>query len=65
MKGHPKYKVGDKVSFCINDITRKGVVFIVDAYGAIDTNDVSYDILVEKENCLYKHVEEQYVYQNL
>lgn len=65
MKGYPKHKVGDKVSFCINGITRIGVVHIVDAYGAIDTNDVSYDILVEKENCLYKHVEEQYVYQNL
>ena len=61
MKGYPKFKVGDNVSFTINNETRNGIVFIVDAYGAFCLDDASYDILVETENCLYKHVEERMV----
>lgn len=61
MKGHPKYKVGDKVSFTINNEIRNGFIYIVDTYGAFGLDDVSYDILVEIEDCLYKHVEEKYV----
>ena len=61
MKGYPKFKVGDNVSFTMNDETRNGIVLIVDAYGAFCLDDVSYDILVETENCLYKHVEERMV----
>lgn len=61
MKGRPKYKVNETVRFTINEVERTGVVFIVDAYGAFECNDVSYDILVDQENCLYKHVEEKYV----
>ena len=59
MKGYPKFKVGDNVSFTINNVTRNGIVLIVDAYGAFCLDDASYDILVETENCLYKHVEER------
>ena len=61
MQGNPKFKVGDNVSFTINNETRNGIVLIVDAYGAFCLDDVSYDILVETENCLYKHVEERMV----
>ena len=61
MKGYPKFKVGDNVSVTINNVKRNGVVLIVDAYGAFCLDDVSYDILVETENCLYKHVEERMV----
>lgn len=61
MKGYPKFKVGDNVSFTINNVKRNGIVLIVDAYGAFCLDDVSYDILVETENCLYKHVEERMV----
>ena len=61
MKGYPKFKVGDNVSFTMNNETRNGIVLIVDAYGAFCLDDVSYDILVETENCLYKHVEERMV----
>ena len=57
MKGYPKFKVGDNVSFTINNVKRNGIVLIVDAYGAFCLDDVSYDILVETENCLYKLVE--------
>ena len=34
MKGYPKFKVGDNVSFTINNVKRNGIVLIVDAYGA-------------------------------
>ena len=51
------YKVGDEVVFTLNGIQREGVVFIVDANGTFERPQVpSYDILVESENMLYKHV---------
>ena len=51
------YKVGDEVVFTLNGIQREGVVFIVDANGTFERPKVpSYDILVESENMLYKHV---------
>ena len=47
MKGKPKYKIGDNVSFIFNDEKLSGTVFIVDAYGTFeDPTDVSYDIMV-------------------
>ena len=42
--------------------TKVGVVFVVDAYGTFfDDSDASYDIMVEKENMLYKHFTEKLV----
>ena len=61
MKGYPKFKVGDNVSFTMNNETRNGIVLIVDAYGAFCLDDVSYDILVETENCLSNHLVERMV----
>lgn len=64
MIGKPKYKIGDKVSFKLEDTTYTGYVHIVDAYGTFDnSSDVSYDIMVEnwgpkKEKCLFKHINE-------
>ena len=71
MKGKPKYKIGDKVSFIFNDEKLSGTVFIVDAYGTFeDPTDVSYDIMVDDDNidsaynkCLYKHINEKSVTQ--
>lgn len=71
MKGKPKYKIGDNVSFTFNDKKLSGTVFIVDAYGTWeDPTDVSYDIMVEDDNidnahnkCLYKHINEKSVTQ--
>lgn len=62
MKGKPKFKIGDKVCFeCLGE-TKVGVMFVVDAYGTLfDDSDVSYDIMVEKENMLYKHFTEKLV----
>ena len=63
MIGKPKYKEDDKVEFEIyeNEV-RKGVIYVVDKYGTyFDKSDVSYDIYVEEENMLYKHINEKYV----
>ena len=50
-------KKGDKVTFCCGGETKEGVVCIVDAHGTFEQPGIpSYDILVEKENMLYKHV---------
>jgi len=63
MKGKPKFKYEDRVEFDLGDgIKRVGMVYIIDAYGTWDDpDDVSYDILVENENCLYKHITEKLV----
>lgn len=71
MKGKPKYKIGDNVSFRFNNEKLSGTVFIVDVYGTFeDPTDVSYDIMVEDDNsdnihnkCLYKHINEKLVTQ--
>lgn len=63
MIGNPKYKENDKVEFeLIENEVHIGVVWIVDRYGTYyDKSDVSYDIYVEEENMLYKHINEKYV----
>lgn len=67
MKGKPKYKIGDKVQFTLEEGTFYGEVYIVDAYGTWDNpNDASYDIMVnnwgpKKEECLFKHITESLV----
>lgn len=62
MRGNPKFKEGDKVTFKCGNKDLVGTVFIVDKYGTFDNpSDVSYDILVEEENCLYKHLTEKLV----
>ena len=63
MIGKPKYKANDKVEFeLIKNEVHKGVVWTVDKYGTFfDKSDVSYDIYVEEENMLYKHINEKYV----
>lgn len=63
MIGKPKYKENDKVEFAIyENEARIGVIYVVDKYGTFfDKSDVSYDIFVEEENTLYKHINEKYV----
>ncbi len=51
------YKIGDKITFFCGNTQKKGVVLIVDTHGTFDGPGIpSYDILVEEENMLYKHV---------
>lgn len=62
MLGKPKYSRNDTVTFELNGETKIGTIAIIDAYGTIEQNtEVSYDIFVEDENCLYKHIVESLV----
>ena len=62
MKGNPKYTYGQSVKFKLGNTAKEGIVYIIDPCGTFeDPSDVSYDILVENENCLYKHIREDYV----
>ena len=55
----PKYNVGDIVKFQFVDEIKEGSVFIVDRYGTFEQNEEpSYDIMIDSENCLYKHIRE-------
>lgn len=70
MIGKPKYKEGDIVRFKvkINGETevKEGVVATVDQYGTFEYDqDVSYDIMVDSENCLYKHFPEPTVIKKI
>lgn len=59
MIGKPKYNYNDTVSFVIDNKVKTGTVYIVDEYGTFeDDSDVSYDIMVEEEQTLYKHIKE-------
>ena len=62
MKGKPKFKIGDLISFDWGKNERKtGHVYIIDKYGTFeDPSDVSYDIFVKEDNCLYKHIREDF-----
>lgn len=64
MLGKPKYKEGTTVKFIIGNKLKTGVIWVVDEFGTFDyKEDVSYDIMVESENCLYKHIPEKSVVQ--
>ena len=65
MLGKPKFSLGERVAFTINEGRFTGEVFIIDPYGTFEDNsDVSYDIMVDeygpkKEQCLFKHINEK------
>lgn len=62
MLGKPKFNYGDVVKFKLDNTIKEGIVYIIDKYGTFeDDSDVSYDIFVKTENCLYKHVTERLV----
>lgn len=56
--GKPKYRWGDMVEWAWGpDGKKTGKVENVDAYGTFEQNiEPSYDIFVEDENCVYKHI---------
>ena len=60
MIGKPKFKKGDAVDFLFGGERVNGKVLVVDKWGIFcDHRDVYYDIMDEKANMLYKHVEEK------
>ena len=59
MLGKPLYSYGQPVQFEIDGRIITGKIAIVDAYGTFfQTEEVSYDVLSEEENMLYKHIPE-------
>lgn len=54
----PKYNYGNIVKFKNNDEIRFGKIEIIDFNGR---HEPSYDIMVEDENCLYKHIRESFI----
>ena len=62
MIGQPKFKKGDLVAFDFGKNNRLiGEVCVVDKWGTFeDPSDVSYDIFVKEDNCIYKHIREDF-----
>lgn len=52
----PEFSKGDKVEFIVNGKKKKGIIVTVDTY--FQLADVTYDIYVAKDECLYKHFDE-------
>lgn len=62
MIGKPKYRHNQNVVFTVAGKTLSGKVKIIDKYGTFEQNsEVSYDIYVEDEDSLYKHIPESLV----
>ena len=65
MLGKPKFKMGSQVDFVTDGTVKSGNIEVIDAYGTyFDKTDVMYDIFVEPENCLYKHIHETNVVEH-
>ena len=55
--GHPRYHCEDMVRVKWDDTEKIGKIFVVDAFGTFEqSEEPSYDIFVEEDNCLYKHI---------
>lgn len=53
-----KYFKGQEVKFNFGEDTLQGVIDILDFGGALEHDYHSYDIYVEADNTLYKHIPE-------
>ena len=58
-----KFQLGEKVSFKFGNKMLVGIIDIRDFGGSIEQDYHSYDILVKKENMLYKHIPERDVFK--
>ncbi len=63
ISGEHRYQRDDIVEFYARDNVHKtGVIRGIDAYGTFEQDEEpSYDIMVEGENCLFKHIRESEV----
>lgn len=58
----PLHKIDDIVQFNVRNKTLSGKIEVVDANGTFGQNDEpSYDIMVQEENTLYKHIRESWL----
>ena len=57
MPGRPRFRQGECVSFLVAKEEKRGKVVVVDPFGTFEQNEEpSYDVYVEEENCIYKHI---------
>lgn len=64
--GKPQYNYDDIVRFNCMDEVKTGWICVVDAYGTFEQNEEpSYDVYVEDEKCLYKHIIESRIIEIL
>lgn len=62
MIGKPLFRLNDLVEFIFGEKNLVGTIAVVDAYGTFfQSEEPSYDIFVQEENMLYKHVQESLV----
>ena len=62
MLGQPKYTYKDKVRFKFRGLNLVGSIVVVDSYGELGIGEEpSYDLIVDMNNTLYKHIPESYV----
>ncbi len=55
--GRPQYRREDIVRINWDGIEKIGKIWIVDAFGTFEQREEpSYDVFVEEDNCLYKHI---------
>lgn len=60
--GRPKYKGWDVVQFEWKGAVKTGCICTVDAYGTFEQDlEPSYDVFVQEENCVFKHVSESMI----
>ena len=54
--------LNDTIYFATQEQYDDSDIYIIDPYGTFEDNsDVSYDIMSEEKNCLYKHIQERFV----
>ncbi len=57
--GRPRFRLGEYVVFDRGKEEKQGRIMGVDSFGTFEQNEEpSYDIYVEEENCIYKHIVE-------
>lgn len=59
----PKFCIDQIVSFLTHYGIKTGIIEIIDpnGYFGSSTKEPSYDIFVESENIVYKHIDESYI----
>ena len=58
-----EYSLGQEVDFKFMNKMKRGIIEIRDFGGAIGLDYHSYDIFIEEENMLYKHIPEADIFE--
>lgn len=58
-----KYNLGDVVSFRVEDKIIRGCIVVRDVWDDGAKENVSYDIVADDDDMLYKHVHEEFIFE--